>query len=171
MFPVGGRTGSETQPVPIGTGAYFHTPPTTSSVLPAGSAVATFHVTLDKSPAKTGLDLEPLIVRTPKQASSYTSASSSRNSTVKSQFTSVSHPRSFKAKLTSERNTMLSFLLRPQIGDFGTSRWSQHTNSTGLATYTTKANQSTQMSLAWSAPEVGSMFALPTGDGFRQEKN
>ena len=55
----------------------------------------------DKSPAKTGLDLEPLIVRTPKQASSYTSASSSRNSTVKSQFTSVSHPRSFKAKLTS----------------------------------------------------------------------
>ena len=41
-----------------------------------------------------------------------------------------------------------------QIGDFGTSRWSQHTNSTGLATYTTKANQGTQMSLAWSAPEV-----------------
>lgn len=39
-----------------------------------------------------------------------------------------------------------------QIGDFGNSRWSQHTNSTGLATYTTKP--STQMSLAWSAPEV-----------------
>ncbi len=39
-----------------------------------------------------------------------------------------------------------------QIGDFGTSRWSHHTNSTGLATYT-KAGQ-TQISLAWSAPEV-----------------
>lgn len=44
-----------------------------------------------------------------------------------------------------------------QIGDFGTSRWSHHTNSTGLATYTTKSSQSTQMSLAWSAPEVRSL--------------
>eukprot|EP00903_Cladosiphon_okamuranus_P009885 g9389.t1 len=51
-------------------------------------------------------------------------------------------------------NVLLDGGGRAKIGDFGTSRWSQHTNSTGLATYTTKANQSTQMSLAWSAPEV-----------------
>eukprot|EP00752_Nemacystus_decipiens_P018469 g16559.t1 len=51
-------------------------------------------------------------------------------------------------------NVLLDGSGRAKIGDFGTSRWSQHTNSTGLATYTTKANQSTQMSLAWSAPEV-----------------
>ncbi|CAN0383843.1 unnamed protein product, partial [Ectocarpus fasciculatus] len=36
--------------------------------------------------------------------------------------------------------------------DFGTSRWT--TNSTGLATSTTKSSQTTQMSIAWSAPEV-----------------
>lgn len=41
-----------------------------------------------------------------------------------------------------------------QIGDFGTSRWMQHTMSTGLATFTTNSSQNTQMSLAWSAPEV-----------------
>ncbi|CAM9774536.1 unnamed protein product, partial [Scytosiphon promiscuus] len=51
-------------------------------------------------------------------------------------------------------NVLLDGGGRAKIGDFGTSRWSQHTNSTGLATYTTKANQSTQMSLAWSSPEV-----------------
>ncbi|CAM9996955.1 unnamed protein product, partial [Ectocarpus sp. 4 AP-2014] len=51
-------------------------------------------------------------------------------------------------------NVLLDGGGRAKIGDFGTSRWSQHTNSTGLATYTTKAHQSTQMSLAWSAPEV-----------------
>lgn len=41
-----------------------------------------------------------------------------------------------------------------QIGDFGTSRWTQHTMSTGLATFTIKSSRNTQMSLAWSAPEV-----------------
>eukprot|EP00903_Cladosiphon_okamuranus_P022853 g21045.t1 len=51
-------------------------------------------------------------------------------------------------------NVLLDGDSRAKIGDFGTSRRSQHTNSTGLATYTTKANQTTQMSLAWSAPEV-----------------
>lgn len=40
-----------------------------------------------------------------------------------------------------------------QIGDFGTSRWSYHTDSTNLATFT-KGAQNTQFSLTWSAPEV-----------------
>lgn len=40
-----------------------------------------------------------------------------------------------------------------QIADFGTSRWSQHTNSTGLASYS-EPNQNIVMSIAWSAPEV-----------------
>ncbi|CAM9474613.1 unnamed protein product [Laminaria digitata] len=60
-------------------------------------------------------------------------------------------------------NVLLDGAGRAKIGDFGTSRWSQHTNSTGLATYTTNSSQSTQMSLAWSAPEVlesgGSTYA------------
>ena len=47
-----------------------------------------------------------------------------------------------------------------QIADFGTSRWTQSTNTTGLATYTTKSNQNTQMSIAWSAPEVRSLRTL-----------
>ncbi|CAM9535892.1 unnamed protein product [Ectocarpus sp. 12 AP-2014] len=51
-------------------------------------------------------------------------------------------------------NVLLDGAGRAKIGDFGTSRWSQHTNSTGLATYTTKSNQKTQMSFNWSAPEV-----------------
>ncbi|CAM9383003.1 unnamed protein product [Ectocarpus fasciculatus] len=59
-------------------------------------------------------------------------------------------------------NVLLDGAGRAKIGDFGTSRWSHHTNSTGLATYT-KAGQNTQMSLAWSAPEVldapGSTYA------------
>ncbi|CAN0007820.1 unnamed protein product [Ectocarpus sp. 12 AP-2014] len=59
-------------------------------------------------------------------------------------------------------NVLLDGAGRAKIGDFGTSRWSYHTNSTGLATYT-KAGQNTQMSLAWSAPEVldaaGSTYA------------
>ncbi|CAN0411332.1 unnamed protein product, partial [Ectocarpus fasciculatus] len=41
-------------------------------------------------------------------------------------------------------------------GDAGP-RWTQSTNTTGLATYTTKSNQTTQMSIAWSAPEVRSL--------------
>ena len=44
-----------------------------------------------------------------------------------------------------------------QIADFGTSRWMQHNNSTGLATYSTRTHQNTHMSIAWSAPEVGSL--------------
>ncbi|CAM9600751.1 unnamed protein product [Ectocarpus sp. 8 AP-2014] len=43
---------------------------------------------------------------------------------------------------------------RAKIADFGTSRWTQHTTDTGLATYTTKSSQSTQMSVPWTAPEV-----------------
>ena len=49
-----------------------------------------------------------------------------------------------------------------QIGDFGTSRWTQHTMSTGLATFTTKSSKNTQMSLAWSAPEVRCPFKSRT---------
>lgn len=40
-----------------------------------------------------------------------------------------------------------------QIGDFGTSTWTQH--STGLTHYTAEAGQTNhKFSLAWSAPEV-----------------
>lgn len=42
-----------------------------------------------------------------------------------------------------------------QIADFGTARWIQLTTSPGLATYTVKGSQHTQMSLPWAAPEVG----------------
>lgn len=42
-----------------------------------------------------------------------------------------------------------------QIGDFGTSRWAQHSDSTGLATYKTNAGDIMKMmSFAWAAPEV-----------------
>eukprot|EP00903_Cladosiphon_okamuranus_P017814 g16394.t1 len=51
-------------------------------------------------------------------------------------------------------NVLLDSDDRAKIADFGTSRWTQSTNTTGLATYTTKSNQNTQMSIAWSAPEV-----------------
>ncbi|CAN0441159.1 unnamed protein product [Pylaiella littoralis] len=60
-------------------------------------------------------------------------------------------------------NVLLDGGGRAKIADFGTSRWTQHTNSTGLATYTTKSSQTTKMSVAWSAPEVldseGSSYA------------
>lgn len=42
-----------------------------------------------------------------------------------------------------------------QIGDFGAARWARSAeNSTCLATYSTNAGQSTQISFAWTAPEV-----------------
>ncbi|CAM9607513.1 unnamed protein product [Laminaria digitata] len=51
-------------------------------------------------------------------------------------------------------NVLLDGGRRAKIGDFGTSRCTQHTMSTGLATFTTNSSKNTQMSLAWSAPEV-----------------
>ena len=49
-------------------------------------------------------------------------------------------------------NVLLDGNGRAKIADFGTSKWTQNTMSTGLVTRNTKG--STQMSLAWSAPEV-----------------
>lgn len=48
-----------------------------------------------------------------------------------------------------------------QIGDFGTSICRKHNISTGLATFTTVSSKNTQMSLAWSAPEVRSSYKSP----------
>ncbi|CAM9178344.1 unnamed protein product, partial [Laminaria digitata] len=56
-------------------------------------------------------------------------------------------------------NVLLDGSGRAKIGDFGTSRWTQHTMSTALATFTTKSSKNTQMSLAWSAPEVCAVCA------------
>ena len=55
--------------------------------------------------------------------------------------------------LNSSNMTMTCAIV-PKIGDFGTSKWPQLANSTGLATYTTASSESTQMSYAWAAPEV-----------------
>ncbi|CAM9565340.1 unnamed protein product [Ectocarpus sp. 6 AP-2014] len=61
-------------------------------------------------------------------------------------------------------NVLLDGNGRAKIGDFGTAKWAHHTNSTGLATYSTEVGQNNhKFSLAWSAPEVldskGSTYA------------
>lgn len=48
----------------------------------------------------------------------------------------------------------------PQVADFGTTRWIQHTVSTGLATYTTQRPLCTHMSFPWTAPEVSTTVDL-----------
>jgi len=50
-------------------------------------------------------------------------------------------------------NVLLDGNGRAKIADFGTSKWTQDVTSTGLVTKNTNGNR-TQMSLAWSAPEV-----------------
>eukprot|EP00903_Cladosiphon_okamuranus_P018719 g17232.t1 len=51
-------------------------------------------------------------------------------------------------------NVLLDGAGRVKIGDFGASRWTQHTNSNNLATYTSRGGRSARMTLAWSAPEA-----------------
>ena len=63
---------------------------------------------------------------------------------------------------------MFVSFFRSQVGDFGTSRWSQHSNSTGLATYTTECSRTNQMSLAWSAPEVRTTLVGSGPDNLRR---
>ena len=71
------------------------------------------------------------------------------------------------ATISRQLEVVLFCVFLSQIADFGTSRWTQSTNTTGLATYTTKLNQTTQMIIAWSAPEVRSL-RTSVGVGFQQ---
>jgi len=57
--------------------------------------------------------------------------------------------------LNPKRTAGLCSWTHGQIGDFGTSRWTQNAErSTGLATYTTNPGPSAAISFAWTAPEV-----------------
>ena len=49
-----------------------------------------------------------------------------------------------------------------KIADFGTSRWAHKTMSTGLVTMNTAWSKNTQMSLAWSAPEIVNLESSST---------
>ena len=51
---------------------------------------------------------------------------------------------------------------RAKIADFGTSRRAHVTMSTGLVTMNTALNKNTQMSLAWSAPEIVDCCSVST---------
>ncbi|CAM9550292.1 unnamed protein product, partial [Ectocarpus fasciculatus] len=53
-------------------------------------------------------------------------------------------------------NVLLDGAGRAKIGDFGTSKWTHHTDSTAWPTFPTNPSQGhgQHISLAWSAPEV-----------------
>ena len=70
------------------------------------------------------------------------------------------HPKNSNSCSTKKTCGLIPYSTDEQIGDFGTSRWTQNTErSTGLATYTTNPGPSTHISFAWTAPEVRNVWS------------